>query len=189
MHKLSERILGPHLLNGLVTLPHSLIEGLLLECDLTRLLKVLLAHLLLAGLELGHIGVVTLLDILVSTLQDGLLLQSRDLLLLLDTTQSSVRVLLTSTEVNPTLEHKTFRRLLNSNIELHQLNDVPNYGVIIVSHGPAMSCLSYVSPALLHLPVDVPLVRAARDPDQQSRLEPDQDTRRPRGMPATWDGD
>ena len=59
----------------------------------------------------------------------------------------------------------------------------------LVSHDPAMSCLSHVSPALLHLPVDVPLVRAARDPDQQSQLEPDQDTRRPRGMPATLDGD
>ena len=45
-----------------------LLDGLLLKSDLAGLLKVLLADLLLTGLELGDVGVVTLLDILVGAL-------------------------------------------------------------------------------------------------------------------------
>merc|ERR1712012_391956 len=103
-----------HLLHRLVALPHSLIVGLLLERDLTTLLEVLLTHLLLTRLELGDIGVVTLLNILVGALQDGLLLQCGHLLLLLHTTQSSLGVLLTPTEVNSSLNSSIILLSANS---------------------------------------------------------------------------
>ena len=57
-----------NLLYGLVALPHSLVVGLLLKGDGACLLEILFAHLLLAGLELGDVGVVTLLSVLVGAL-------------------------------------------------------------------------------------------------------------------------
>jgi len=90
-----------HFLCGFVTLSHCLIESLLLEGDLTGLLKVLLTHLLLTGFELGNICVVALLSVLVCALQDWLLLQAGHRLLLLDTAEPSLSVLLTVAEVDP----------------------------------------------------------------------------------------
>ena len=46
----------------------------------------------------------TLFDVLVSTLQDGLLLQAGDGLLLLDAAEPRLRVLLTATEVDTSLK-------------------------------------------------------------------------------------
>merc|ERR1712227_507502 len=83
-----------HLLHWLVALLHCLVVSLLLECDAALLLKVLFANLFLAWCELSHIGVVALLHVLVGALQDGLLLH---------TAQASLGVLLTSTEVNSSL--------------------------------------------------------------------------------------
>ena len=57
---------------GSVALPHGVPDGLLPKGDLTRLLKVFLTLLLLAGNELGDVGVVTLLDVPVSALKHGL---------------------------------------------------------------------------------------------------------------------
>ena len=91
------------LLDRLVALPYGLIKGLLLEGDLAGLLKVLLANLLLGRFELGDVGVVALLDILVSTFQYRLLLQSCDLLLLLHAAQSRLGVLHTAAEVEASL--------------------------------------------------------------------------------------
>ena len=93
-----------NLLNWFVTLSDGLIESLLLEGDLTRLLEVLLADLLLGRFELGDVGVVALLDVLVGALQDGLLLQSGDGLLLLDAAEPRLWVLHTATEVEPALD-------------------------------------------------------------------------------------
>merc|ERR1712203_118103 len=90
-----------HFLCGSVTLSHCLIESLLLEGDLTGLLKVLLTDLLLTGFELGNICVVALLCVLVCALQDWLLLQTCHRLLLLDTAEPSLPVLLTVAEVDP----------------------------------------------------------------------------------------
>ena len=70
------------------------------------LLKVLLADLLLAGGELGDVGVVALLHVLVGTLQYRLLLQAGHGLLLLNTAQAGLGVLLAAAEVNPALEIK-----------------------------------------------------------------------------------
>ena len=50
-----------------VTFPDGVTDGLLTERDLALLLKVLLALLLLTGAELGDVGVVTLLDVVVDT--------------------------------------------------------------------------------------------------------------------------
>ena len=91
------------LLYRLVALPYGLVKGLLLEGDLAGLLEVLLANLLLGRFELGDVGVVALLDILVSTLQYRLLLQSCDLLLLLHAAQSRLGVLHTAAEVEASL--------------------------------------------------------------------------------------
>ena len=52
-----------YLLSGLVALPHSLINGFLLEGDGT-------SNLLLCGGELSDIGVVALLGVLLCALQD-----------------------------------------------------------------------------------------------------------------------
>jgi len=89
-----------HLLHRFVTLLNCFIECFLLECDLTQLLKVLLTHLLLSWLKLGDIGVVTLLCVLVGALQDGLLLQTGDSLLLVNTTEPCVWISDTVAEVN-----------------------------------------------------------------------------------------
>ena len=70
------------------------------------LLKVLLADLLLAGGELGDVGVVALLHVLVGALQYWLLLQAGHGLLLLNTAQAGLGVLLAAAEVNPALEIK-----------------------------------------------------------------------------------
>merc|ERR1712183_989866 len=75
--------------------------SLLLEGDLALLLKVLLAHLLLARLELGDIGVVALFSLLVGALQDWLLLQTGHLRQLLNAAQPSLSILLTVAEVDP----------------------------------------------------------------------------------------
>jgi len=91
-----------HLLDRCVALPHCLVEGLLLEGDGTGLLKGLLTHLLLGWSELGDIGVVALLSVLVGALQDRILLDGGHCLLLVDTAQSGVRILLTAAEVNST---------------------------------------------------------------------------------------
>ena len=57
-----------HLLHWGVALLYRLVVGLLLESDGTDLLKVLLTHFLLRGGELGDVGVVALLHVLVSAL-------------------------------------------------------------------------------------------------------------------------
>merc|ERR1719367_1697447 len=90
-----------HLFDWPVALPHCLVVCLLLERDLALLLEILLAHFLLAGLELGDIGVVALLSLLVGALQDGFLLQTGHLRQLLDTAQPSLAILLTIAEVDP----------------------------------------------------------------------------------------
>ena len=93
-----------NLLYRFVTFPHSLVESLLFEGDGTSLLKVLLADLLLCRLKLGDVGVVTLLHVLVSALQDWLLLQGGHLLLLLHTAQAGLRVLHAAAEVEASLD-------------------------------------------------------------------------------------
>jgi hypothetical protein len=57
-----------NLFGRLIALLHHLLKGLFLKGDLTVLLKVLLAHLLLGRSELGDIGEVALLNILVGAL-------------------------------------------------------------------------------------------------------------------------
>jgi len=57
-----------HLLSWPVALSHCLVESLLLESDLTGLLKVFFTNLLLRRLEFCDISVVTLLGVLVSAL-------------------------------------------------------------------------------------------------------------------------
>ena len=61
-------------------------------------------HLFLAGGELGDVGVVALLDVLVGALQDGLLLQAGHRLLLLHAAQAGVGVLLAAAEVDAALQ-------------------------------------------------------------------------------------
>ena len=61
-------------------------------------------HLFLAGGELGDVGVVALLDVLVGALQDGLLLQAGHCLLLLHAAQAGVGILLAAAEVNAALQ-------------------------------------------------------------------------------------
>merc|ERR1719264_711536 len=90
-----------NLLNWLVALFHCLIVSLLLECDRALLLKVLLADFLLAGGELGDIGVVALLHVLVGALQDRLLLQAGHRLLLLDAAEAGLWIFLAAAEVDP----------------------------------------------------------------------------------------
>ena len=92
------------LLYRFVTFPHSLVESLLFEGDGASLLEVLLADLLLGRLELGDVGVVTLLHILVSALQDRLLLQGGHLLLFLHTAEPGLGVLHTPAEVEASLD-------------------------------------------------------------------------------------
>ena len=57
-------------------------------------------HLFLAGGELGDVGVVALLDVLVCALEDGVLLKAGHGLLLVDTAQPGVGVGHTVAEVN-----------------------------------------------------------------------------------------
>ena len=78
-----------NLLHRSVALPDCLLHRLLLESYLTTLLEILLTGLLLGWLEVGDVGVVTLLHVLMFTLQDWILRQSLHPLLL-DNTQSSV---------------------------------------------------------------------------------------------------
>ena len=91
-----------HLLHRLVALLHGLVEGLLLEGDLTGLLKVLLAHLLLGRGELGDVGVVALLHVLVGALKDGVLLEGGHLLQFIYAAEVSGGVSDTVTEVHST---------------------------------------------------------------------------------------
>ena len=63
-----------NLLYRFVTFLNCFINSFLFEGDGALLLKVLLADLLLGRLELSDVGVVTLLGVLVSALQDGILL-------------------------------------------------------------------------------------------------------------------
>ena len=62
-----------HLLQWPVALFHSFSGGLLLEGDLTLLLKVLLANFFLSGFEFGDVGVVTLLLAFMNALKNGVL--------------------------------------------------------------------------------------------------------------------
>jgi len=89
-----------HLLNRGVTLSHSLIKSLLLESDGTGFLKGLITDLLLRWGELGDVGVVALLRVLVGALQDRILLNTCDSLLLVYTAEAGFSILLTATEVN-----------------------------------------------------------------------------------------
>ena len=89
-----------HLVHRFVALLHGFIKGLLFESDGALLLEVLLADLLLAGLELGDVGVVALLRVLVCALQDGILLQSGHLLLLQDAAHAAAGVHCAASEVN-----------------------------------------------------------------------------------------
>ncbi len=86
--------------SGLVALLHGLVEGLLLEGDLAALLEVLLADLLLRRLELGHVGEVALLGVLVRALQNGILLERGDLFLLVDAAEPRGGIVDAGTEVN-----------------------------------------------------------------------------------------
>ena len=86
-----------NILRWLVALPPSIFEGLLLDGDGTRLLKS-------SSQTSSCVGVVALLGVLVCTLQDWVLLDGGHCLLLVHTTQPSVRVLLTAAEVNPALD-------------------------------------------------------------------------------------
>jgi hypothetical protein len=96
-----------NLLKRLVAFFHGLIESLLFEGDLARLFKVFFANLLLSSRELCDIGVVALLNILVGALKDGIFLKGLDSFFLLNTTESSLRVILASTEVNSSLDFNT----------------------------------------------------------------------------------
>jgi len=93
-----------HLLQGPVALLDVLVDGLLLESDLTRLLKVLLTDLLLGWGELRDICVVALLDVLVCAFQDGVLGDSLDGLFFFDTAESGLWVVNTGAEVNSSLD-------------------------------------------------------------------------------------
>ena len=84
-----------------VTFLHRLIPRLLHEGDGTFLVERLLADFLPARFELSDVGVVTLLGVLVSALQDRLLLQGGDGLLLVNTAEPCLGVLLTRAEVHP----------------------------------------------------------------------------------------
>ena len=101
-------LLGPaavaNLLYGLVALLYGLVEGLLLERHLTRFFKVLLADFFLCGIELRDVRVVALLDVLVGALQDGVLLERRDLLVFGDAADAGVWIVLTSGEIDPALD-------------------------------------------------------------------------------------
>jgi hypothetical protein len=92
--------INTYLGSGFVALLHGLIEGLLLEGDLAALLKVLLADLLLGRLELGHVGEVALLGVLVRALQDGILLERGHLFLLVDAAEPRGGIVDTGAEVN-----------------------------------------------------------------------------------------
>jgi len=96
-----------NLLEWPVAFLDGLIESLLLEGDLTSLLEVLLANLLLSRRELCDIGVVTLLNILVCAFKDGVLLDGLDGLFLLNTAESSLGIILAGTEVYSSLNLHT----------------------------------------------------------------------------------
>ena len=71
-------------------------------------------YLFLAWSELSDISVMALLYIFVGTLQNGFLLQAGHCLFLLNTTKTSLRVLLTSTEVNSSLKQSIFHDIVVS---------------------------------------------------------------------------
>ncbi len=98
--KTKNYLINTYLSSGLVALLHGLVEGLLLEGDLAALLKVLLADLLLRRLELGHVGEMALLGVLVGALQNGILLERGHLLLLVDAAEPRGGVVDAGTEVN-----------------------------------------------------------------------------------------
>ena len=77
-----------------------LLRGDLLEGDLARLLEVLLAHLLLGGLELRDVRVVALLDVLVVALEHGLLLDALHGALLVDAAHPGLGLRLAVGEVD-----------------------------------------------------------------------------------------
>jgi len=85
-----------------VALIHLIFKSLLLESDRARLLKCFLTNFFLRRFKLSNISVVALLCVLVGTLQDGLLLQGGHCLLLVHAAQPSIRIGLTTTEVNST---------------------------------------------------------------------------------------
>ena len=87
----------------LVAFFDSLIECLLLESDLTSLLKVFLANLLLRSIKLCDVRVVTLLQVLVGALKDGVFLKRCHLLILLDAAEASLGIRLAAGEVNAAL--------------------------------------------------------------------------------------
>jgi len=91
-----------HLFQRLVAFLDSLIDCLLLEGNLTALLKVLLTDLFLSRSELCDVSVVALLDILVGTFQDWIFLQSFDGLFFLHTAKAGFGVINTTTKVNST---------------------------------------------------------------------------------------
>ena len=88
-----------HLLQRSVTLANSFFLSLLLEHNVAHFLKVLLARLLLGRFEECDVGVVTLLYILVFTLQDWILGQSLHCLIL-DNTKTTICSSGGLTEVN-----------------------------------------------------------------------------------------
>lgn len=93
-----------HLDQRPVALFHLLINSLLFESDLTGFLKVFIANLLLCSLKLCDIGVMTFLNILMGALKNGILLESGNGLFLLNTTESSLRIIDASAEVNATID-------------------------------------------------------------------------------------
>jgi len=90
-------------LDGLVAFLDGLIESLLLEGDLTGLLKVLLADLLLCRIELCDVGVVALFQVLVRTLKDWIFLKRGHLFILFDATKPGLGIWLAPGKVNATL--------------------------------------------------------------------------------------
>jgi hypothetical protein len=92
------------LLQRLIALSHCFIQRLLLEGDLTGLLKVLFTHLLLGSNELRNIGVMALFHILVCALKNGILLKRRDRLVLFNAAVSRVGICLAAGKVNSAID-------------------------------------------------------------------------------------
>ena len=93
-----------NLLQRLVALFHSFIEGLLLEGDLATLLKIFLTHFFLCRGELSNVCVMTLLNILVGAFQDWVLLERGHSLLSLHTAEAGVRVIDAAGEVDTPID-------------------------------------------------------------------------------------
>ena len=88
----------------LVALLDGLVDSLLFESDLASFLKVFVAYFLLSGSELCDIGVVTFLNVLVSTFQDRILLDGLDGFFFFHTAKASFGIINATAEVNSSLD-------------------------------------------------------------------------------------